>query len=172
MVHCRRFSVATILPSVSPTHPGYRNLFQRRCPLMCRWATHTFPPRTVGDPIAKGCSLRRHAFHLPQSVRGFSYACLWISTFLFYLARVLSSLLTSCSDFVLDLASNGELQSRISRMGSLSTACARYYTAQLVDALDYMHLRGVIHRCARVALSQVSTLLIPLPAISNRKTCC
>ncbi|KAH9967666.1 kinase-like domain-containing protein [Lactifluus volemus] len=48
--------------------------------------------------------------------------------------------------FVLDLASNGELQSRISRMGSLSTTCARYYTAQLVDALDYMHQRGVIHR--------------------------
>ncbi|KAH9983613.1 kinase-like domain-containing protein [Russula compacta] len=48
--------------------------------------------------------------------------------------------------FVLDLARNGELQSRISRMGSLSTTCARYYAAQLVDALDYMHLRGVIHR--------------------------
>jgi 3-phosphoinositide dependent protein kinase-1 len=33
-------------------------------------------------------------------------------------------------------------------MGSLSTTCARYYTAQLIDALDYMHLRGVIHRFA------------------------
>jgi 3-phosphoinositide dependent protein kinase-1 len=36
-------------------------------------------------------------------------------------------------------------------MGSLSTACARYYAAQLVDALDYMHLRGVIHRYAYLA---------------------
>ncbi|KAF8257988.1 kinase-like domain-containing protein [Lactarius quietus] len=50
------------------------------------------------------------------------------------------------SHFVLDLARNGELQSRISRMASLSTTCARYYTAQLVDFLDYMHLRGIIHR--------------------------
>ncbi|KAH9961494.1 kinase-like domain-containing protein [Russula dissimulans] len=48
--------------------------------------------------------------------------------------------------FVLDFAINGELQSRISQMGSLSTNCARYYAAQLVDALDYMHSRGVIHR--------------------------
>ena len=49
-------------------------------------------------------------------------------------------------DFVIDLAKNGELQSQISRLGSLATSCARYYAAQMVDALDYMHAKGVIHR--------------------------
>ncbi|KAF8626858.1 hypothetical protein AX15_004678 [Amanita polypyramis BW_CC] len=48
--------------------------------------------------------------------------------------------------FVIDLARNGEMQSLISRMGSLSVICARHYTAQLVDAIDYMHSKGVIHR--------------------------
>ncbi|KAG9316178.1 kinase-like protein [Chiua virens] len=48
--------------------------------------------------------------------------------------------------FVLDLAPNGEMQSRISCLGSLSLPCARYYTAQIVDAIEYMHDKNVIHR--------------------------
>lgn len=48
--------------------------------------------------------------------------------------------------FVLDLAPNGEMQSRISRLGSLSLASSRYYAAQIVDALEYMHGKDVIHR--------------------------
>ncbi|EIW82604.1 kinase-like protein [Coniophora puteana RWD-64-598 SS2] len=52
----------------------------------------------------------------------------------------------SCLYFVLDLAPNGEMQTRISRLGSFSLDCARYYGAQLVDALEYMHGKDVIHR--------------------------
>lgn len=48
--------------------------------------------------------------------------------------------------FVIDLARNGEMQSLISKLGSLSTKCTQYYAAQVVDALDYMHTKGVIHR--------------------------
>ncbi|OAX34954.1 kinase-like protein [Rhizopogon vinicolor AM-OR11-026] len=48
--------------------------------------------------------------------------------------------------FVLDLAPNGEMQSRISRLGSLSLPCSRYYAAQIVDALQHMHEKDVIHR--------------------------
>ncbi|KAG1742156.1 kinase-like domain-containing protein [Suillus lakei] len=48
--------------------------------------------------------------------------------------------------FVLDLAPNGEMQSRISRLGSLSLTCSRYYAAQIVDALEFMHGKDVIHR--------------------------
>ncbi|KAG1838183.1 kinase-like domain-containing protein [Suillus subalutaceus] len=48
--------------------------------------------------------------------------------------------------FVLDLAPNGEMQSRISCLGSLSLASSRYYAAQIVDALEYMHGKDVTHR--------------------------
>jgi 3-phosphoinositide dependent protein kinase-1 len=42
------------------------------------------------------------------------------------------------------------MQSLISRLGSLSTQCAQYYGAQIVDALEYTHSAGVIHRSVGV----------------------
>ncbi|KAF8064131.1 kinase-like domain-containing protein [Lyophyllum atratum] len=48
--------------------------------------------------------------------------------------------------FVLDLLPNGDLRALISRYGSLSLACTRYYMVQLVDALEYIHSKGVMHR--------------------------
>ncbi|KAG7800438.1 hypothetical protein KL944_004011 [Ogataea haglerorum] len=48
--------------------------------------------------------------------------------------------------FVLDYAPNGELLSLIKKHGTMDEESVRYYSTQLVDAIDYMHRNGVIHR--------------------------
>ncbi|WWD18183.1 hypothetical protein CI109_102632 [Kwoniella shandongensis] len=48
--------------------------------------------------------------------------------------------------FVLDLASNGEMTSLIRKYGSFDVDSARYYAAQLIDVIEFMHEKGVIHR--------------------------
>ncbi|KAI9856758.1 MAG: pkb-activating kinase-like protein [Trichoglossum hirsutum] len=48
--------------------------------------------------------------------------------------------------YVLDVASGGELLGVLKRMGTFDEECARYYGAQILDAVEYMHSRGVIHR--------------------------
>jgi 3-phosphoinositide dependent protein kinase-1 len=50
------------------------------------------------------------------------------------------------ADFVLDLAPNGDLKALVLDLGSLSLECARFYTAQMVDAILFMHEAGVTHR--------------------------
>lgn len=48
--------------------------------------------------------------------------------------------------FVLDLASGGELLGVLKRMTTFDEECTRFYGAQILDTVDYMHSRGVIHR--------------------------
>ncbi|WVQ97009.1 hypothetical protein IAU59_004119 [Kwoniella sp. CBS 9459] len=48
--------------------------------------------------------------------------------------------------FVLDMAGNGELASYIRKHGSLDLNSARYYAAQLIDTIEFMHEKGVVHR--------------------------
>jgi 3-phosphoinositide dependent protein kinase-1 len=48
--------------------------------------------------------------------------------------------------FVLDLASGGELLGFLKKMGTFDIECTRFYGAQILDSIEYMHNKGVIHR--------------------------
>lgn len=48
--------------------------------------------------------------------------------------------------FVIDYCPGGELLSVLKRVGTFDEECTRFYGAQILDAIDYMHKRGVIHR--------------------------
>ncbi|KAI9852934.1 MAG: 3-phosphoinositide dependent protein kinase-1 [Thelocarpon superellum] len=48
--------------------------------------------------------------------------------------------------FVLDVASGGELLGVLKRMTTFDEECTRFYGAEILDTIDYMHSRGVIHR--------------------------
>lgn len=48
--------------------------------------------------------------------------------------------------FVLTCAKNGELLKQIDKHECFSPECARYYAAEIVLALEYLHGKGIIHR--------------------------
>ncbi|KAJ5174648.1 Serine/threonine-protein kinase PKH2 [Penicillium canariense] len=48
--------------------------------------------------------------------------------------------------FVLDLCQGGELLGVLKRMTTFDEECTKFYGAQILDTIDYMHKRGVIHR--------------------------
>ena len=48
--------------------------------------------------------------------------------------------------FVLDLASNGELLGVLKRLSTFDEECTRFYGAEIMDTIHFMHAQGVIHR--------------------------
>jgi 3-phosphoinositide dependent protein kinase-1 len=48
--------------------------------------------------------------------------------------------------FVLDLATGGELLGVLKKLGSFDLDCTRFYAAEMLDSIAYMHSRGIIHR--------------------------
>ena len=48
--------------------------------------------------------------------------------------------------FVLDICTGGELLGVLKKLTTFDEECTRFYGAQILDTIDYMHSRGVIHR--------------------------
>lgn len=48
--------------------------------------------------------------------------------------------------FVLSYAKNGEMLQFINKVGSFEASCARFYTAELILALEALRSKGIIHR--------------------------
>ena len=52
----------------------------------------------------------------------------------------------TCLYYALDFCSGGELLGALKRTGTFDVECTRFYGAQILDAIEYMHSRGVLHR--------------------------
>jgi len=49
-------------------------------------------------------------------------------------------------DFGLSYARRGELLDYIKRLGCFDEICTRFYVAEVIEALEYLHSIGIIHR--------------------------
>ena len=55
-------------------------------------------------------------------------------------------LTTAAIDFGLTYARRGELLDYIKRLGCFDDNCTRFYVAEVIEALEYLHSIGIIHR--------------------------
>lgn len=53
---------------------------------------------------------------------------------------------------VLDLMLGGDLRFHLDRMSNMSEEMVRFFVAELALALDYLHRKGIVHRCSRAQL--------------------
>lgn len=58
-------------------------------------------------------------------------------------------------DFGLSYAKNGELLKYIRKIGSFDETCTRFYSAEIVCALEYLHNKGIIHRYEFIHFSRI-----------------
>ena len=56
-------------------------------------------------------------------------------------------------DFGLTYCPNGDLLQYISDAGHFDENVVRFYTAELIEALDQLHIRRIIHRDLKVAMN-------------------
>ena len=50
------------------------------------------------------------------------------------------------TDFVMNYAKNGELLPFINKNGSFDEECTRFYSAEILLALEHLHKLGIVHR--------------------------
>uniref|UniRef100_A0AAX7TFF2 3-phosphoinositide-dependent protein kinase 1 n=1 Tax=Astatotilapia calliptera TaxID=8154 RepID=A0AAX7TFF2_ASTCA len=71
---------------------------------------------------------------------------LLIFSFLSFKQNPVFFLNQSVLDFGLSYAKNGELLKYIRKIGSFDETCTRFYSAEIVCSLEYLHNKGIIHR--------------------------
>ena len=98
--------------------------------------------------LAVGSGWKRGSCLRPQvpSVLINLKSCYWAVKVSLKERFLLSSLTIQCLDFGLSYAKNGELLKYIRKIGSFDETCTRFYTAEMVSALEYLHGKGIIHR--------------------------
>ncbi|OXB68854.1 hypothetical protein ASZ78_002269, partial [Callipepla squamata] len=65
--------------------------------------------------------------------------------------------------FGLSYAKNGELLKYIRKIGSFDETCTRFYTAEIVSALEYLHGKGIIHRNEYLIFQKIIKLEYDFP---------